>query len=67
MDTDLGSPFDSGLEGSISKCETESESREERRSAESEGWIYWSMSGGACSRTRGQKLGIWEIVLLRRE
>jgi hypothetical protein len=59
MLTDLGS-------SSISKCETERERREESRSAESDGWMYWSMSGGACSRTRGQKLGIWEMVFERR-
>lgn len=45
-----------------SKRETEKEEREERSRAESEGWMYWSMSGGACSRTRGQKLGILEMV-----
>ena len=58
MDTERGSP--SGLvdEEAISKCETERLVRAERRSAESDGWMYWSMSGGACSRTRGQKLGI---------
>ena len=69
MDTERGSPScaweeEANWEG-ISKCETERFVREERRSAESEGWIYWSMSGGACSRTRGQKLGIWETVLER--
>lgn len=62
METDLGSPFSS----SSWKCRTEREVSEERSSAESEGWMYWSMSGGACSRTRGQKLGIWETVLWRR-
>lgn len=50
-----------GSEG-ISKRETEKEVREERSRALSEGWMNWSMSGGACSRTRGQKLGIWETV-----
>jgi hypothetical protein len=60
METERGSP--SLLEGEdeegISKCETERLVSAERRRAESEGWMYWSMSGGACSRTRGQKLGI---------
>ena len=68
MLTERGSPdCDEGeLDGeAISKCETERFVREERSKAESEGWIYWSMSGGACSRTRGQKLGIWETVLER--
>jgi hypothetical protein len=51
---------------SSSKCVTEREAREERRSDESEGCMYWSISGGACSRTRGQKLGIWETVAERR-
>ncbi len=66
MDTDLGSPLLPSSE-SISKCETERFCKEERRRAESEGWMYWSMSGGACSRTRGQKFGIWEMVFERRE
>jgi hypothetical protein len=48
-----------------SNRKTEKEVREERRRAESEGWMYWSMSGGACSRTRGQKLGMSEIVFWR--
>lgn len=48
-----------------SKRETEKEVREDKRRAESEGWMYWSMSGGACSRTRGQKLGILETVCWR--
>jgi hypothetical protein len=62
METDLGSPFGT----SVSKCETERERRELRSSALSEGWMYWSMSGGACSSTRGQKLGICESVFERR-
>lgn len=62
------SPFSpsQAVEVEASKCSTEREVREESSRAESEGWMYWSISGGACSRTRGQKLGIWESVFWRR-
>jgi len=44
---------------------TDRDVRDDKRRAESEGWMYWSMSGGACSRTRGQKLGILETSVWR--
>jgi hypothetical protein len=58
MEMERGSPPLSAL--AISKLSTEREVREERRSVESEGWMYWSISGGACSRTKGQKFSIFE-------
>lgn len=62
IDTDRGSPSS----WSISNRETKIEVKEERRTAESEGWMYWSMSGGACSRTKGQKFSIWRTRFSRR-
>jgi hypothetical protein len=63
MLTDRGSPLGVSLRA---KCETERLDSEDRSSAESDGWMYWSMSGGACSKTKAQKLGICEIVFERR-
>jgi len=50
---------------SISKREREMEVRHSAKSLLSEGWMYWSTSGGDCSRTRAQKLGILEMVAAR--
>lgn len=45
--------------------ETEKLTSESAKIFESEGWMNWSISGGACSKTRGQKLGILAMVSAR--
>ena len=57
MATDLGSTF------AMSKWETEKDIKDDRRRTWSDGRMYTSISGGACSRTEGQKCGICQVRL----